>query len=283
MPAARLYLPCASLASCVYMGVERDTRGARLDQAQRLNFYPASPLVVISWILHGELRVLNTASAGSVPSWSDPLPSLVFSGPSRAPTISCSPGPVHAVSIALYPEALERLFGVRAIDYLDAVLPAQQVLPVSVQEILSGVGSEPGEVFEQVEAVLGRLALGAPAAGASTNLRAWLTALMTRTAFTPVGRGLRQAQRVIKRCAGQSQRDLLLYARVEQAFEMASRLSPSKLPLAAVAAQAGYSDQSHFGREVKRVTGFSPAQFARRLESDEAFWMYRLLQDRPPR
>lgn len=282
MPAARLYLPSASLASCVHMGVERDTRGARLDDSQRLNFYPASPLAVISWILHGELRILNSASAGRAPSWSDPLPSLVFSGPTRAPTISSSPGPVHAVSIALYPEALERLLGVRAIDHLDAVLPAQQVLPVSVLGILNGVGSEPGEVFGQVEAALGRLVLGTPTAGASVNVRAWLTALMGRTAFSPVGRGLRQVQRAIKRCAGQSQRDLLLYARVEQAFEMASSLSQSKLSLAAVAAQAGYSDQSHFGREVKRVTGFSPAQFARRLESDEAFWMYRLLQGPPP-
>ncbi len=280
MPAARLYLPCASLASCVHMGVERDTRGARLDHAQRLNFYPASPLAVISWILHGELRVLNAALAGGAPSWSDPLPSIVFAGPSRTPTISSARGPVHAVSMALYPEALERLFGVRAADYLDAVLPAQQVLPASVQEVLSGVGRGQGDVFGQVEAALGRLVLDAPAARVSVNLRAWLTALSMRTAFSPAGRGLRRTQRAIKRCAGQSQRDLLLYARVEQAFELAAQAREPRLSLATVAVQAGYSDQSHFGREVKRVTGFSPAQFARRLESDEAFWMYRLLQGR---
>jgi AraC-like DNA-binding protein len=47
--------------------------------------------------------------------------------------------------------------------------------------------------------------------------------------------------------------------------------------LAAVAAESGYSDQSHLGREVKRVTGLPPARFAERMKTDEAFWMYRLL------
>jgi hypothetical protein len=31
------------------------------------------------------------------------------------------------------------------------------------------------------------------------------------------------------------------------------------------------------GREVRRVTGLSPARFGEHLENDEAFWYYRLM------
>ncbi len=93
--------------------------------------------------------------------------------------------------------------------------------------------------------------------------------------MTRPGTGLRQLQRQIKRWAGQSQRELQLYVRVERAFDLLQQ--QEKTDWSALALQAGYSDQSHFGREVKRITGYSPARFAQRLQTDEAFWMYRLL------
>src|SRR5690606_19821593 len=96
-----------------------------------------------------------------------------------------------------------------------------------------------------------------------------------RMAATRTGTGLRQMQRQFKRWAGQSQRELQLYVRAERAFALVQQ---QENPVwSDVALQAGYSDQSHFGREVKRISGFSPAQFAQRMKSDEAFWMYRLL------
>lgn len=45
---AWLHLPDRALAGCIYMGAERDTRGPGLDAAQRFNYYPASPLPMLS-------------------------------------------------------------------------------------------------------------------------------------------------------------------------------------------------------------------------------------------
>jgi AraC-like DNA-binding protein len=49
-----------------------------------------------------------------------------------------------------------------------------------------------------------------------------------------------------------------------------------ELNWAALAAEAGYADQSHLCRESRRVTGFSPAELLRLLQEDERFWVYRV-------
>ena len=52
----------------------------------------------------------------------------------------------------------------------------------------------------------------------------------------------------------------------------------SELDLATLASEAGFSDQSHMGREIRRITGLSPGRFDKLLAHDEAFWFYRLLE-----
>ncbi len=51
-------------------------------------------------------------------------------------------------------------------------------------------------------------------------------------------------------------------------------------PLSEIAIDAGYADQSHMGRAVRRATGFSPARLNRAIENEEAFWCYRLFGER---
>ncbi|OQV32910.1 helix-turn-helix domain-containing protein [Alcaligenes phenolicus] len=275
LPCARLHHPSRKTASIIHLGVERDTRALDLLPQQRLNCYPASPLVVLSWVFHGQLHMVQTPVDGGSPVLSEPLPGMLFAGPSRAPPISWSPGPVHAISIGLYPDALKRVFGIEASDFLDQVLPMDQVLPAASCQTLGQAGTEEGPLFEQLEAAIHRCAHGCLATEGAATLHHWLTALGIRMAATRTGTGLRQMQRQFKRWAGQSQRELQLYVRAERAFALVQQ---QENPVwSDVALQAGYSDQSHFGREVKRVSGFSPAQFAQRMKSDEAFWMYRLL------
>jgi AraC-like DNA-binding protein len=48
------------------------------------------------------------------------------------------------------------------------------------------------------------------------------------------------------------------------------------LDLAALAHEQGFADQAHLSRATKRITGFAPAEFARRFVEDESFWVYRL-------
>nr|WP_321273796.1 helix-turn-helix domain-containing protein [Alcaligenes faecalis] len=273
LPCARLHHPSRQAAAIIHLGVERDTRGLDLLPEQRLNFYPASPLVVLSWVFHGQLHMVQTPAGGGTSVLSEALPSMLFAGPSRTPYISWSPGPVHAISIGLYPDALKRVFGIEASDFLGQVLPLDQVLPTACCQTLGQAGAEDGPLFEQLEAAIHRCAQGSLATEGADSLHHWLTALGMRMAATRTG--LRQMQRQFKRWAGQSQRELQLYVRAERAFALVQQ---QENPVwSDVALQAGYSDQSHFGREVKRISGFSPAQFAQRMKSDEAFWMYRLL------
>jgi AraC-like DNA-binding protein len=51
-------------------------------------------------------------------------------------------------------------------------------------------------------------------------------------------------------------------------------------PLAQLALEAGYADQSHMGRAVRRATGFSPARLNQRIRTEPAFWYYRLAGER---
>lgn len=51
------------------------------------------------------------------------------------------------------------------------------------------------------------------------------------------------------------------------------------LDLAGLASDAGFADQSHMGREVRRVTGLTPRRLDELVASDEAFWFYRLIGD----
>jgi len=53
--------------------------------------------------------------------------------------------------------------------------------------------------------------------------------------------------------------------------------------MAAVAAEAGYADQSHLCRELRRYTGLSPQQLWRCMPNDEALWVYRAWFGRPGR
>ncbi len=84
------------------------------------------------------------------------------------------------------------------------------------------------------------------------------------------GKSRRQFERMFLQKVGISPK---FFARILR-FQHASALMRSATPLVAVAADTGYSDQSHMSHDFLRLTGMSPAVYAR---SDVAF-----LQDLPP-
>ena len=115
------------------------------------------------------------------------------------------------------------------------------------------------------------------AAAPAPFLGEWLRGLAGRAVLSGAGQGLRQVQRRIKAWTGQSHRDLQRYSRVEDAMARMSASPGRRNRLAGLAGGAGFADQSHLGREVRRVTGLSPARLEARIAQDEAFWFYRLL------
>lgn len=276
--AARLLAPPPGLTGCVHIVIERDTRGLALSSSERLNLYPASPLPSLSWILEGELHMVDVDGRATDLPRTERLPSLVFAGPFRRPAASWSPGPVHALMVSFYPDALTRLWGVRLQDHVNRVVPAAGVLPPEAMTVLSRIGSAEAPL----DALQSELAPAWQAVqpgtgsgdGGGGGIRNWLASLAARRHRSDLAIGLRQVQRRIKQLTGQSQRDLELYARIEAAVEHAARHDQD---LATLAAHSGYSDQSHLGRELKRVTGLPARQLRERMMQEEAFWLYRLL------
>lgn len=260
-------------------GVERDTRGCSLSDAERFNYYPATPMAVISWIFEGTLHMVEEHRPSARPALGPPLPRLVFSGPQRCPSASWSPGPVHALSVGFYPEALSRLIGRPIEPWLDRNLPLEEVAPPPLLQacwaVLDAGGDEP---FAMLETQFQPLWRGPGQASPAPYLGDWVRSVATRAAHSSAGRSLRQLQRRVRGWTGQSYRDLQLFIRAEAAFLRHLEARDGRSPdLAAIAADAGFADQSHMGREIRRVTGLSPVRLGERLEKDEAFWYYRLM------
>lgn len=92
------------------------------------------------------------------------------------------------------------------------------------------------------------------------------------------GKTARAMQRRLKRWSGQSRRSLEFFAQIEEMHKLAIYQDTPKP--AELALDAGYSDQSHMGRMLRKATGFSPVRLNERVQSEEAFWCYRLLGER---
>jgi AraC-like DNA-binding protein len=275
---SQLHLPTQAMAGYVYLGVERDTRGMCLTDRQRFNFYPASPFPTISWIFEGELHLVEDLDSARVPRISEALPRVLFAGPQSKPSASWSSGEVHAWMVSFYPDALFHLFGLTAEVAKDEVLPLDHLLSAPLLHALQQTNaSHACSPIQHIETALGPVWRDLEVRNSASNMRRWLRFLANQATFTKAGRGVRQLQRLVRDWTGQSLRDLELFSRVEEAFALSQRSGLQINWMADVAIDAGYSDQSHLGREVKRVTGFSPKLFSELVKTDEAFWMYRLL------
>lgn len=181
--------------------------------------------------------------------------------------------------VGIYPEALAQILGVRLEDHIDQVLPLAAVASPEVVQICEKVfAQDDSQPFARIEAQLALLMRGQRPACATPTIGEWSRLLTTRAVHSTAGRSLRQFQRRVKNWTGQSHRELQLYARVEDAFMRRSENRRGESPdWAALALDAGYSDQSHLVREVRRFTGVSPARLEELMATDEAFWYYRLV------
>ncbi|HYH22015.1 MAG TPA: helix-turn-helix domain-containing protein [Azospirillum sp.] len=284
-PSARLLFPRPDLSACVFMGVERDTRGIALSDGQRFNYYPATPMSLVSWIFEGTLHMVEARGDDGRPVLGPPLPRLILSGPQRRPMASWSPGPVHALSVAFYPDSLARLTGAGAESLVDRILPLEAAVSgpfaAACRSLLAPEAAD--AAFHHLEALLEPLWSGPNPREASLMplMGDWLRTLAVRAALSRAGRGVRQAQRRVKAWTGQSHRDLQLFARVEDVAVRASRSRDAgPLDLAGLASDAGFADQSHMGRAVRRMTGLAPGRLNELMAEDEAFWFYRLIGER---
>lgn len=270
-PVSKLFLPPPALSGCVMMAVFRDTRGAGLADEDRVSHFPASPMVSVTRVLHGDLHLIPNGGDWCSASAAPALPKTFVMGPQDAPVSSWAPGEVTALTIGIYPDAWRALGGdADGLDPPDAIALAldQVSLAPGADAGWDAFCSKLGQAWRQTNAE------DHPASTVSD----WVKSLMMRAALSGSGRSLRSIERRVKRLTGSTRQTLEFFAAIENLQARSKEYAGQ--PLADIALSAGYSDQSHMGRAVRRATGFSPARLNRAIETEEAFWCYRLLGER---
>ena len=275
----RLWLPPLALAGCVRAVMLRDTRGRALSAAERENYFPATPLVQLFWWAEGSSEWL-AAPGFSVPP-SDPrqpAPAL-FGGPFTLPTHTRNPGEMWAFKLLMLPDAFTALTGIALDRHVNRVVDLCEALPADWCDWSAAMSAAPDDDsrLQLLETFLlpRWQALGAQQPG--HRYAAWTEALAVRAATSAAGRSLRQLERRIKAWAGLPLRELRAVSRAESAFyAVAAAEAQPGFNWADIAAETDYADQSHLCRETRRLTGFSPEDLRRRIQTEEAFWAYRL-------
>lgn len=56
---SRLYYSAQSLSRCIFASIVRDTMAVCLDERDRFNYFAASPLCSITWIVEGQCRLVS--------------------------------------------------------------------------------------------------------------------------------------------------------------------------------------------------------------------------------
>jgi AraC-like DNA-binding protein len=282
---SRIVWPRPAVAGCIFCMIIRDTRGVALDQAERFNFFPASPLCSVMWKLAGDWHLIEQPDQMERPWTGTGFPDLAYFGPQLGPLVSWNPGETFAVTVAFYPDAISAMAGIDLSRTRRRMAPAEGVLPQPVlalcREVFDVVrrdGAEKG--LSVLEDGIESLWAGThpPGTRPMTWVKEWSRSLALRATRTGFGRSTRQVARRVKSWTGVSQRDLLGLGHTERLYaRLHAAVQNGDVDWAGLAAASGFADQAHMIRQMRRHTGFTPEQLRQSAGNDEAFWGYRLL------
>lgn len=265
----------------------RSTVGMGLTESQRWGHYPAGPVCTISYLLQGSIDVLAAGVGHDAFSARQPVPRMSVMGPHSLPRSAFYGPEAEGVMLILYPDAFWAMTGVPPQTLGDQIVDAHSVLPPALLAVCKRL-FEAGDVDLGVQRLFADLlplwqqrAQDLPEHNGQPrewgqNLAPWMEALAMRAAATGWGRSLRQSERRIKQWTGWSLRKLQGSVRGESAFfAVMEAMLEERLDWAQIALDNGFSDQSHFIRETRRITGFSPEALRHGFIHEEAFWVYR--------
>ncbi|WP_408403574.1 helix-turn-helix domain-containing protein [Paraburkholderia sediminicola] len=282
-PHARLYLPPPALQDAVVAIICRDTRGFELSDAQRLSHFPASPLVCLSWYQDLDAGLVEHATDG--PVWRPFGTALTLSGSQSRPTASWTPTSGRGGMLCFTPDVAQALLGVDLPTVHDRFLSAPELLGDTwrpFHEALLNADNDAATLAALEQYLAPRWLATRGRGSAMSSLRQagrrWVGRLAWQASEWRRTHSPRQVERRIKSYSGRSLREWQSLVKTEGAFFAAREQYEAGQPFdwAALAQDEGFADQAHFSRAAKRITGFSPSEFAQRFIEDESFWMYRL-------
>ena len=277
-----LRLPPPSLQGALVALVGRDTRELALDGAQRLSHFPASPLVTISWFRDADVGLVTLGADG--PRWHVFGARAVVSGTWSRPSVSWAPTTGCGYVACFNADAAQALFGLDLAAIQDRFLPVEAAIGPAFAPLWDALlAANDAELLPLLEGQLARrwqALQGRASHQASLRQlgRHWVERLAWQASQWSRVHSLRHVERRIKSFSGRSLREWNSLVRTEGLFFAARERHEAGLPFdwVALAQDEGFTDQAHMIRTVKRITGFSPTEFAARFVEDESFWMYRL-------
>ncbi len=279
---ARMWLPRLSLAQCIKCVMIRDTRILPGGLQRGPTYLPASPGCSLTWFLDGRVEQVPLHDPDGPALWRSSS-QVVFSGPFQQPSAFRYPGPTHGLMVVILPDAFTALTGVDVSAWLNRCEDASDVvghmdwLNDLIQQVLVAPDDDRRVALIE-QAFDARWQATRPDSRQAGHLfEDWAMGLSLRAANTGLGRSLRQAERRIKQWTGQPLREFKGLGRTERAFfEAVLAQEQGAFNWAQVAESSGFADQSHLGRQTRRLTGFSPQELYRRIAEDDGCWAYRL-------
>jgi AraC-like DNA-binding protein len=212
---------------------------------------------------HARVTVLLDVGDGAGVVAGVPLRAVVI-GLQVQPTLFALRGRTDCVEVRLLP-SLARQAGLDVGGLAHAVVPVDRLFGCSADALANRLlGTEPDERPVMVAALLrSEIQRREPDRVALTlqTLERADSDLNVGSVVELVGGSRSRLWRHVDDAIGMSPREYLSLRR----FERSQRLVASGLALAASAAQAGYVDQSHFHRHVRRYAGLTPSALRARL------------------
>lgn len=223
--------------------------------------YTRFPALVASMLV---LRLAGTVQRGD-----GPLPAAAWISPSTRPTRYQHPGPVHAVGLVLRPEAAGALWAgaqaqVDAVWPLDALARTARWTPDATaaaqawawtEHAVRAAPDDAARVALLCDHLRTLVAPPSPSDARRAEALAWLQAAQ-RPADAQglrLGVGQRQFERRFAALWGRTPKQYAVTARLNRA--LAHAVAQPADAAAELAAEQGYYDQSHWGRDLRRLAG----------------------------
>lgn len=283
LPHERLYLAPPALQGAMVALISRDTSGVTLDSAQRLSHFPATPLVTLSWFQGIDVGLVESGNGGF--SWHPFGANVMISGSQSRPVVSWAPTTGRGCMACFTADAARSLFGLDLGAAHDRFLRVEQALGstwaplwdalLQTRDDAAALAVLERHLAEPWQQVQGR---ASPAPSLRQLGRYWVGRLALQAHEWRRTHSPRQVERRIKSFSGRSLREWQALVKTEGLFFAARDRYEQGLPFdwAGLAHDEGFADQAHLSRASKKITGFSPSEFAERFIEDESFWLYRL-------
>jgi len=261
----------ASLEACVRGFVVRSVETTT--ESEHQSHFPATTSCSLSWFLAG-----SAVRPGEEPVHER----IVFRGPQTRPVVARHRGPLRMFILLLAPDALCDVTGIGVDRYLNRICPLAAALDESWKAMALNVfhAHSDEDRVTLLETFLEPRWRSARSSnrvswGPAQRQGDWSRAAIARMHDLTKGQSKRQFERRTRTITGWSARGLKNIARAEGALLMAARATQPRVNWASIAAEAGYADQSHLCREVRRYTGLSPHHLWLHLQNDQALWVYK--------